>query len=106
MYKFLIAVALGVFASASAAESLRDPTRPPQSGGAQASVTRSMTLESIIFSDQRRVAVIDGQSLREGEALRGARVLRIHPDRVELRVNQTTRTLRLVPRQPVRQSPE
>jgi len=91
-----------------AAESLRDPTEPPRTataGPAQPAAVASLTLDSIIISDNRRVAVINGESVREGDSLAGGRVLRIRPDRVDLMINQTTQTLRLDHRQSVRQSP-
>ncbi|MDX1588772.1 MAG: hypothetical protein R3296_07515 [Oleiphilaceae bacterium] len=109
MYKSLWVVMLCGLAGVVSAESLRDPTRPPQSsadGPAQTAATPAMTLESILYSENRRVAVIDGVALREGQTLGEARVLRIHPKRVELQINQNNRTLRLDSGQSVRQSPD
>lgn len=108
MYKRLLVVFLALWVIPAQGESLRDPTQPPQGARAAsapaADVTSSMTLDSVLFSDQRRVAVINGQALREGDPIQGAQVIHIRPDRVELRVNNTTRTLRLGSGQSVRQS--
>ncbi len=66
---------------------LEDPTRPPEfrnGGPAPAAKQRSYDLASIVIGPDRRVAVIDGVARQEGERFDGARVRRIHPDRVEL----------------------
>lgn len=87
------------------AEALRDPTRPPQpqTPAATAQAPLDMSLDSILTSDDRRVAVINGQAVREGDHIGNARVQRIGQDRVLLRINRTTRTLTLESTPSVRQ---
>lgn len=75
------------FAQAQA-EPMVDPMRPPNSGtGSQAS-RPALVLESVIISETRRIAVINGQVLREGERLRAYRVAAIAPGRVELELDK------------------
>ncbi|WP_341581311.1 hypothetical protein [Marinobacter metalliresistant] len=78
----LAAGALTLFPGAVSA--LQDPTRPP--GFEVAVVTpvpeRDLLLDSILYSKDRRVAIIDGEALREGQAVDSLRVIRIYDNRV------------------------
>lgn len=76
---------------------LQDPTRPPEAAGAvvQSAPERALVLDSILFSRDRRVAVIEGEALREGQGFDGVRVIRIHQDRVLVSDNGRERVLRL-----------
>jgi|SRR5690554_501813 len=80
-----LAIALALFASAGA-HALQDPTRPPDARPAsvQSTAPRAIELGSILLGSQRRVAVINGVALREGENHDGIRVRRIHSDKVEV----------------------
>lgn len=87
--------AMVVNTMASASDELRDPTRPPQqqeSAEKPAAVSR-YSLDSILVSDSRRVAVINGVSVAVGESVGNATVKRIARDRVLLDINGTTQTL-------------
>ena len=66
--------------------SLQDPTRPPdaRAPAAQTAPLRSLELGSILLSAGRRVAVIDGVALTEGDTHDGIRVRRIYRDKVEI----------------------
>ncbi|MGF2736654.1 hypothetical protein [Marinobacter sp. DUT-1] len=80
----LIAIIV-LFASMPVA-ALQDPTRPP---GTEAPVIRSqpvrpLSLDSIVYGQDRKVAVIEGEALREGQGANGIRVRKIHQDRVEV----------------------
>ncbi|WP_241956505.1 hypothetical protein [Marinobacter maroccanus] len=80
-----------------AAHALQDPTRPP---GTQATVAkpapeRALALDSILFSKDRRVAVIEGEALREGQGVDNVRVIRIFADRVLVTDNGRERVLYL-----------
>lgn len=80
----------------SPALALEDPTRP---SGFQAPVEApkpqaSFSLDSIMTGNGKRLAVINGQLVREGQALDDARVLRVAPDRVVLSVDGQQRVLR------------
>ena len=65
------------------AQSLTDPTRPPGFGGA-ASKKVHFHLNSVLLSDERKVAIVNGQSVVEGDMVDGAKVLLIAKDLVKL----------------------
>ncbi|MCC7703911.1 MSHA biogenesis protein MshK [Janthinobacterium sp. GW460P] len=96
----LLALAPGLFA-----QTLADPTRPPdaasvQGGTASAGAARPQ-LQSVLISNQpggRRLAVIDGRSVRAGDKLGGAVVVGIGEASVTLRRGKTLETLRLYPK--------
>jgi len=71
-------------------DAVPDPTRPPTAaeirawrGTADARETQ-WRLESVLISDRRRVAVINGHTVGAGDTVDGARVLAIEPGRVRL----------------------
>jgi MSHA biogenesis protein MshK len=85
--------------SLSFAEELRDPTMPIHfSGSVGTQPMVSLKLNSILISQQRRVAVINGQFVRQGEEIKGTgfRVTGIHTNSVSLRSNESTRVLSLI----------
>ncbi len=84
-------------ASLGSAQALQDPTKPNGFSASRAETVpqRSYTLASIIIGQDRKVAVIDGQALREGQVFDGVRVRRIYPDRVELIEQGSVRVIRL-----------
>nr|WP_229517086.1 hypothetical protein [Massilia oculi] len=103
----LLLAALPVTAQA-ASQPLRDPTRPPPQAGqaaggpdaAGAAATRAPQLQSVLVGrgrDGRQVAVIDGQSVRVGDSVQGARVTRIDAGEVELVRGRERQVLRLHP---------
>ena len=84
-----------LFAGVASASELRDPTKPPQhrkSAQQPAAITR-YSLDSILVSDSRRIAVINGISTAVGERVGNATVKRIARDRVLLELNGKTQTL-------------
>ncbi|MGK5061301.1 MSHA biogenesis protein MshK [Janthinobacterium sp. LB3P112] len=95
----LLALATGVFAQA-----LADPTRPPDAapvlGSAASAGAARPQLQSVLISNQpggRRLAVIDGRSVRAGDKVGGAVVVSIGEASVALRRGKTLETLRLTP---------
>jgi len=90
----LLANVLGAHAWA-----LQDPTRPTDPAlyfGAHRTVsTSAWTLQSILSSADRRIAIINGTSVREGDRIGDARVLSIQPSHVVLNTGSRTMTLRL-----------
>lgn len=92
-----------VLAAGWARGEMRDPTRPPDYG---VNKTRSHRehkawhLESILYSAERRNAVINGRTVSAGERIGGARVLRVAPTHVvlESRGRQLVLQLRPLPR--------
>lgn len=71
-------------AAAPAAGRLADPTRPPGYGG-DGQFQRPWNLTSILVSPRRRLAVINGEVVREGGRIDGMTVIRIRDDRVILK---------------------
>ncbi len=66
-----------------------DPTRPPSvavdGSRIDANGTASpLELQAVFYAEGRRVAIIDGERLRNGDRVRSARVARIERDRVVL----------------------
>lgn len=64
----------------------QDPTRPPDARAPEKEVAppRKITLGSILLAGDRRVAVIEGTALEEGESYDGIHVHRIHRNKVEV----------------------
>jgi len=103
----ILLAALALMAAAVApavrAQALQDPTRPPAAlaapaPGAAAAVASEPQLQSILMGrppNNRRVAVIDGETVRLGDAFRGARVARVTDNEVTLVRGRERQTLRL-----------
>lgn len=71
------------------ASALEDPTRPPLAKGSastEVALQQLPVLSSIIYSDSRKVAVVNGHLLGEGESKEGIALLHISPDNVRVRV--------------------
>ena len=83
------------------AHALKDPTQPtdPQNyfGSAESHSGSSWSLQSILSSPQRRIAVINGTRVKEGDRVGSARVVRIHESHVLLNTSGRTLTLHLFP---------
>ncbi|WP_376690408.1 hypothetical protein [Wenzhouxiangella sp. EGI_FJ10409] len=79
-------------AAALARDEVRDPTRPPTQAeidawfgtGASAGDRAPFQLQSILLAADRRIAIIDGRRLREGERIEDAEVSLIEAGRVIL----------------------
>jgi len=91
-------LALCITGSASA---LNDPTRPTNPalyfGGGAANNADNITLQSILFANDRRIAVINGERVKEGDRIGSARVVKIQDSRVLLETSTGRKTLRLLP---------
>lgn len=91
---------LGFATAAALAESLPDPTRP--TGAAYAEETandapRGPVLQSVLSSSGRRIAIISGQTVKQGDMIGNARVHRIRDTEVVLAQGRETQVLRLFP---------
>ena len=77
------------------AEAQRDPTRPSGHAGVSdaAAANKGLSLESILVSGERKVAVINGAVVQQGDTVGMARVISIGRERV--RVVQDGRSLDL-----------
>lgn len=103
-----MALALGLAASNTMAEPPGDPTRPPtaaeiraflgQEPGSTETAARQWQLQSILIADQRRLAIINGRRVGEGDYIDAARVTAIEPGRVELHHRSERIVLTLVSR--------
>jgi MSHA biogenesis protein MshK len=84
-------VALFVTVSAWAFE---DPTRPPADAtlsSAVASEPHLPVLSSIVYSDKRRLAVIDGEIFLEGQSKGDVALVEVLPDNVLVRIGAEAR---------------
>jgi len=97
-------VAATILCSAVFAEAPRDPTRPPSPAEVRAwfageqraaDPSQAFTLQSVLLSPSRRVAIIDGQRLQIGESVGEAVVTTIEAGRVELERDGQTIVLRI-----------
>jgi len=91
---------LTLLALPAVADVLNDPTRPPgdwTSRPAQpgAAAQAAPKLTSILVSSSRRVAVIDGAALSEGQSANGLTVVHIDKGWVDARVRDTSIRLSL-----------
>lgn len=84
----LVAVTLLALATGSAiAGERRDPLRPPESSPERSQPqfnADAWSLSSTLVSAGRRIANINGQTVRPGDTVGGAEVLAIHNGRVRL----------------------
>lgn len=86
MYKLCAAIALAAFPTFVAAQPLPDPTERTsmvRAATAHSAPTR-WTLQSTLIAADRRVAVINGETVTIGSTINGARVLEINPYGVRL----------------------
>lgn len=102
-------VGVAVFCALSAvilplhAENLPDPTRPPAdviaASGARhgRGASSSSGLRSIIISDVRRAAIIDGKTVELGGRLGNATLVEVNPGSVVLQRGKTRQVLTLFP---------
>lgn len=85
-----------------AAAELADPTAPTNPalffGRDSDRASRGWELNSVLIGAHRRVAMINGVAVGEGDRIGAARVLRIRPGEVELESDQRRIVLRLLTR--------
>jgi hypothetical protein len=85
-------MALGV--NTAQAESLRDPMQPANTS-APAVVSDSLRLEAIFTNGPKRVAIVNGRLVREGERVGAARIDAILADEVRYTRDGSSKALRL-----------
>ena len=98
----LLLAAGSLLAVPAHAQSLADPTRPPNvapagAGNAQPAAGSSQRLESILISPNRKLAVIDGRTVTLGSKVDEATVVQIAETRVTLRQGAELKMLELYP---------
>lgn len=83
------------------AETLPDPTRPPDLLGAgrndDAAAASGPVLQSVLIAPGRREAIISGKTVRPGDKFGDARVVRIVESEVVLRNGKSLLTLKIFP---------
>jgi MSHA biogenesis protein MshK len=86
------------------AQAFPDPMRPPAEFVQQATESRGSetppdrpVLESILFSDQRRMAMISGKMVKVGDKVGPAVVTKITEEAVVLRADGKLETIRMFP---------
>ena len=92
----------GGLLSLPAQAQFEDPTRPPNfselaSNAAQDSSAPAWQLSSILVSPQRSIAIINGKTVKQGDRIGNARVLKIQTTGVILRTGEETFTVKLLP---------
>lgn len=90
---------LAVSASAAAVENLPDPTRPvtSQAIADRGAASSGPVLQSVLVASGRRVAMVDGQTVKVGDKVGEARVVKIAESEVVLRNGKELKTLKLFP---------
>lgn len=94
-----------LFSFAATAEDFHDPTRPPDNllakpgavPGQGATESRPAGLQSIIISESRRAAIIDGKTVELWAKHGNAQLIEVNQDSVVLQGAQTRRVLKLFP---------
>lgn len=97
--------ALVLAAVPASAQTLTDPTRPPPESRPQAPgaveapvVSSGPQLQSVLIGSRgREVAVIDGQTLRKGDKINGAVLVKIGKNQVVLQHGRSKQVLTLFP---------
>lgn len=88
-------------ALSAGSHALNDPTQPTDPaayfGTATSRENSSWSLQSILSSPQRRIAVINGTRVREGDRIGTAQVIRIHNSGVVLDTSGRRLILHLFP---------
>ena len=88
-------------AALGSAFALTDPTRPTDPaayfGTGTATDSKGWALQSILFASDRRIAVINGTRVQEGDRIGSARVVRIRDSQVLLDTGGRSLTLHLLP---------
>lgn len=105
-YSTLVVAAVLLMAPILAAtqeETLRDPTRPysaravVSTTGGGGKVTSTFRVTAIFTSDMRRIAVVNGRRVAEGDQVDGATVVEILTDRLRLNHGGKSITRRVLP---------
>ena len=79
------------------AESLRDPTRPYSVRTVVPTAVAAFNVTAIFVSQKRRLAIVNGQRVTEGDLVDGATVVEIRKDGLRLNLEGKELTTRLLP---------
>lgn len=100
MSRALLVLAALLGAATVLAAPFADPTRPPGALGEQAQAgadAAAPRLQSVLIAPDRRIAVINGQTVPLGGMYAGARLVRISESEVVLQSGEEKQTLKLLP---------
>lgn len=99
MAQRLIVMAGLLCASVAFAQGLSDPMRPPSSPAADLprGEPHGSRLQSVLISPERKLAVIDGRTVKVGERVGDAVLIAIAPAQVTLQKGAAYQTLKLHP---------
>jgi MSHA biogenesis protein MshK len=101
--RLVAAFALFAIAACAQAQSMQDPTRPALAGasdGESGAAPAGPQLESVLIARHpggRNLAVINGDTVRQGDTYKGARVARITHSSVELVRGKDREVLQMSP---------
>ena len=82
---------------ADGAELLRDPTRPYSVRSFVSAGAATFNVTAIFVSQKRRVAIVNGRRVTEGDQVDGATVVEIRKDGLRLNLDGKALTTRLLP---------
>lgn len=94
-----LSLVLSAMTAQAGTENLPDPTRPPNTltvGDAEPAPS-GPELQSILVASNRRVAVINGQTVQVGDKVGDAKVFKISETEVVLKNDKEVRVLKLFP---------
>jgi hypothetical protein len=80
--KSLIALCLMATLSSAQADSLLDPMRPPSVQAKTRTDTSALKVTAILRSGERRIAIVDGKAIGEGDCIGNATIDSIDADEV------------------------
>jgi len=85
MNKFLAVIALSLFSSLPVYADLLDPTRPPEwLNQTTPLLMQTWRVDSILIANNRKVAIINGQVVKVGDAVGENKITAIEKDSVKL----------------------
>lgn len=95
--KFFVSALLLLGPLQADAELLRDPTRPYSAPTYTEAGIKSFTVTAVFVSQERRIAIVNGRRVTEGDRIGGATVVEILPDRLRLNLNGKELIARVLP---------
>lgn len=103
----LLALALGSALGMAQAQTAPDPTRPPEAWlalqpqvavpGATPEANENSGVKVTVTGKNRRYALVDGQVVKTGDIVNGARVVAIGPNAVTLQQNNARTVMSVAP---------
>ncbi len=98
----ILALALMFGAARGHAQLMNDPMRPPsgyleQDAGSNAPSGKALVLQSVKISGAERIAIVSGETVRQGDKLGSATVVKITDEEVVLKDGDTEQVLKLFP---------